>query len=234
MESKTIDREAVLNSLVLNSSTTDGQPRKRKRLDNLSAEERALRRKLKNRVAAQTARDRKKARMTELEEMVAQLEQENKALRLDNETLRKHSETVEIENSELRIRLGITPPVSPEPVTVRTYPSSPEASSATNHINSVVIKKEAECNEYASLLVSQPQEHLILFLSLITTWMTINNSLTWILACLNLMKKGNVLPLCSPSRKTSQAQPAVSIATQSQKAQSTAQMTVSQNRAAVT
>lgn len=44
MESKPIDREAVLNSLVLNNSTTDGQPRKRKRLDNLSAEERALRR----------------------------------------------------------------------------------------------------------------------------------------------------------------------------------------------
>lgn len=44
MESKPIDREAVLNSLVLNNSTTDGQPRKRKRLDNLSVEERALRR----------------------------------------------------------------------------------------------------------------------------------------------------------------------------------------------
>lgn len=44
MESKNIDRDAVLNSLVLNNSTTDGQPRKRKRLDNLSTEERALRR----------------------------------------------------------------------------------------------------------------------------------------------------------------------------------------------
>ena len=93
---------------------------------------------------------------------------------MDNESLRKHSEAVEIENSELRIRLGITPPVSPEPATTQSYPLSPEASSPTKHINSVVIKKEAECNEYASLLVSQPQEHLILFLSLITTWMTIN------------------------------------------------------------
>lgn len=92
---------------------------------------------------------------------------------MDNESLRKHSEAVAIENSELRVRLGLTPPVSPEPVTMHTYPPSPETSSPTKH--SVVIKKEAECNEYAALLVSQQQEHLILFLSLITTWMTINS-----------------------------------------------------------
>jgi len=89
---------------------------------------------------------------------------------LDNEDLRKHSEAVEIENSELRVRLGLTPPVSPEPVT-QSYPASPEASPNS----SVVIKKETECNEYASLKVSQQQERLILFLSLITTWMMIDS-----------------------------------------------------------
>ncbi|XP_068677906.1 X-box-binding protein 1-like [Montipora foliosa] len=216
MESKTIDREAVINSLVLNNSTTDGQPRKRKRLDNLSAEERALRRKLKNRVAAQTARDRKKARMTELEEMVAHLEKENKALRLDNESLRKHSEAVAVENSELRVRLGLTPPVSPEPVSHSIAPTS-KVSSASQPNNPVVIKKEAEYNEYASLSVSQQQERLILFLSLITMWMTINNRLTWILAFLMTQKNlsfnqnkktapvhpvANMLPSQSPKTKS--------------------------------
>mmetsp|Transcript_7185 Transcript_7185/g.12396 ORF Transcript_7185/g.12396 Transcript_7185/m.12396 type:complete len:231 (+) Transcript_7185:59-751(+) len=230
MESKTVDRDAVLNSLALNNSTSDGQPRKRKRLDNLTAEERALRRKLKNRVAAQTARDRKKARMTELEEMVAQLEKENKALRLSNESLRKHSETVEIENSELRVRLGLTPPVSPEPVN-HTYPQSPEPTPSKP--SSVVIKKETECNEYASLTVSQQQERLILFLSLITTWMMINNSLTWVLAFLKLMKQEN---LCfSPNKRAGPVQPVANMVTpQPQKSKSTTQMMSQSHNPAVT
>ncbi|KAK7066920.1 X-box-binding protein 1 [Halocaridina rubra] len=48
-------------------------PRKRQRLDHLTIEEKVMRRKLKNRVAAQTARDRKKLRMDQLEAQVAEL-----------------------------------------------------------------------------------------------------------------------------------------------------------------
>lgn len=117
MESEAVDREAVLKSLVQSDPDTEGQPRKRRRLDNLTPDERALRRfvsinfremfcsctklsaisllhflirsfqclflayfhinrKLKNRVAAQTARDRKKVRMGDLEEAVERLEKE--------------------------------------------------------------------------------------------------------------------------------------------------------------
>lgn len=44
MESPNINRDAVLKSLTLNETNSEGQPRKRRRLDNLTAEERALRR----------------------------------------------------------------------------------------------------------------------------------------------------------------------------------------------
>ena len=98
---------------------------------------------------------------------------QNKALRLDNERLRKHSEAVAIENSELRVRLGLTPPVSPEPTT-SSNPPSPVNSPVQEPSSPVVIKKETEYTEYASLLVSQQQERLILFLSMITSWMMIN------------------------------------------------------------
>ncbi|XP_074777607.1 X-box-binding protein 1 isoform X3 [Athene noctua] len=83
------------------------QARKRQRLTHLSPEEKALRRKLKNRVAAQSARDRKKARMTELETQVVELEEENQKLLLENRLLRERTCNLALENQELRCRLGL-------------------------------------------------------------------------------------------------------------------------------
>ncbi|XP_054466762.1 LOW QUALITY PROTEIN: X-box-binding protein 1 [Anoplopoma fimbria] len=90
------------------SNSSTGPPiRKRQRLTHLSPEEKALRRKLKNRVAAQTARDRKKAKMGELEQQVLELELENQKLHIENRLLREKSSGLLTENEELRQRLGL-------------------------------------------------------------------------------------------------------------------------------
>ncbi|KAF6716155.1 X-box-binding protein 1 [Oryzias melastigma] len=90
------------------SNTSAGPPvRKRQRLTHLSPEEKALRRKLKNRVAAQTARDRKKAKMGELEQQVLELELENQKLHIENRLLREKTSGLLTENEELRQRLGL-------------------------------------------------------------------------------------------------------------------------------
>ncbi|KOX71001.1 X-box-binding protein 1 [Melipona quadrifasciata] len=53
---------------------------KKRRLDHLTWEEKLQRKKLKNRVAAQTSRDRKKAKLDELEETVRTLREQNESL----------------------------------------------------------------------------------------------------------------------------------------------------------
>lgn len=87
------------------SEDQDGGPRKRRRLTHLSPEEKMMRRKLKNRVAAQTARDRKKALMTDLEIQVAKLMEENKRLQRENSNLKQRSSALLTENSSLKERL---------------------------------------------------------------------------------------------------------------------------------
>lgn len=82
-------------------------PRKRKRLTHLTPEEKIMRRKLKNRVAAQTARDRKRMKMETLEETVQKFQQQAKELLDVNMKLLKRAEALEHENAELRNRLGL-------------------------------------------------------------------------------------------------------------------------------
>uniref|UniRef100_A0A2K6EQE9 X-box-binding protein 1 n=1 Tax=Propithecus coquereli TaxID=379532 RepID=A0A2K6EQE9_PROCO len=106
------------------------QARKRQRLTHLSPEEKALRRKLKNRVAAQTARDRKKARMSELEQQVVDLEEENQKLLLENQLLREKTHGLVVENQELRQRLGMDALVTEEEVEAKGSGVRPVAGSA--------------------------------------------------------------------------------------------------------
>jgi len=81
--------------------------RKRQRLDHLSQEEKLMRRKLKNRMAAQSARDRKKVKMQDLEEEVAIIAKERNALLNQNSALKLKNQALEQENKELMRRLGL-------------------------------------------------------------------------------------------------------------------------------
>ncbi|XP_012275124.1 uncharacterized protein LOC105696891 [Orussus abietinus] len=80
---------------------------KKRRLDHLTWEEKLQRKKLKNRVAAQTSRDRKKARLDELEETVKLLREKNDdltrqcaALRSENEALIENVKRLKREKEE--------------------------------------------------------------------------------------------------------------------------------------
>jgi len=99
-----------------------GGPRKRRRLTHLTPDEKVLRRKLKNRVAAQTARDRKKALMSELEEQVIQLQEEKKALQRENQQLRSSHAQISKENHCLK-KLFSSVASSPSSAAVTSAPA---------------------------------------------------------------------------------------------------------------
>jgi len=81
---------------------TQEQKKKRQRLNHLTAEEKLMRRKLKNRVAAQSARDRKKVKMEELEQNVNILRSQNEQLRTENNLLKEKTRKLLEENQRLK------------------------------------------------------------------------------------------------------------------------------------
>ncbi|XP_076667606.1 X box binding protein 1 [Andrena cerasifolii] len=75
---------------------------KKRRLDHLTWEEKLQRKKLKNRVAAQTSRDRKKAKLDELEDTVRALREHNELLTQECTVLRSQNELLVTETKRLR------------------------------------------------------------------------------------------------------------------------------------
>ncbi|CAI5445812.1 unnamed protein product [Caenorhabditis angaria] len=79
-------------SALLGESMEPSGPRKRERLTHLTAEEKMDRRKMKNRMAAQTARDKKKERSQKMEDVMKSIVDENRKLRTENLRLRQEIE----------------------------------------------------------------------------------------------------------------------------------------------
>merc|ERR1712088_1249938 len=126
--------------------------RKRANLDHLSPEERLMRRKLKNRVAAQNARDKKKAQCEDMEKLINQMSEERRKLVEENSRLQEFNSKLQLdnaslqeENTELKQRLGINPvdpqltlelPLSPLSNPPSSPALSPEAVSPTTSVTS--------------------------------------------------------------------------------------------------
>lgn len=88
------------------SSNPNYKPKRhRERLDHLTYEEKMMRRKLKNRISAQSARDRRKLKMKELQDRFEVLLQEKAQVVQQNELLKMQNKFLEQENVQLKQNL---------------------------------------------------------------------------------------------------------------------------------
>ncbi|XP_073982124.1 X box binding protein 1 isoform X1 [Rhodnius prolixus] len=86
--------------------TTVGTPKRKRRLDNLTPDEKLLRKKLKNREAAQTSRDKKKAYINDLEVTVKKLREQNALLQKRVKILAREKEELQMKNEKLEKEIG--------------------------------------------------------------------------------------------------------------------------------
>merc|ERR1719192_755343 len=87
---------------IIECEETKPPVRKRANLDHLTSEEKMMRRKLKNRVAAQNARDKKRVKMDSMEDTLMMMRQEMDKIRKENQRLIELNERLFSENQTLR------------------------------------------------------------------------------------------------------------------------------------
>ncbi|XP_072164032.1 uncharacterized protein [Diadema setosum] len=204
-------------------SLTDSNPppRKRQRLTHLTPEEKMMRRKLKNRVAAQTARDRKKAQMDGLENTASLLEARNKQLQIENTLLRKENQSLADENAQLKRRLqGKTEETS---VVVLDHGYCVDSTTSSSIHLSVKKEADAEPSEPAALSSPPQQElarRLLTLLSMMLTW---SLTMSYLACSASSTKQPRVEPFASsrtPQGSWEQEQPLCLVTKKSKRASS--------------
>lgn len=162
---------------MLNEFEPPKKKRVRARLDHLSPNEKLQRRKMKNRIAAQTARDRKRAKIDFLEEENRKLRQENELLKSQLKTSSSNSGNSSIqmvdsgvsETSESISRVSIseksqTDSTKMDYLTVpkqssHACPSSPGSSTSGAYSASIMADEEDRSNEdYLDSVVGESNE----------------------------------------------------------------------------
>merc|ERR1712038_2210935 len=91
---------SAASAVTAEDEESDHPTRKRANLDHLSPEEKLMRRKLKNRVAAQNARDKKRVKMDEMEVKMKELEAEHARIKSENASLKALNARLMEENSK--------------------------------------------------------------------------------------------------------------------------------------
>lgn len=162
--------------MMLNEFEPPKKKRVRARLDHLSPNEKLQRRKMKNRIAAQTARDRKRAKIDFLEE-------ENRKLRQENERLKTQLKTSSTSSSNSSVQMvdsGVSEADSISRVSANDkslidstqmdclnvpkhsslgYPSSPGSSTSGAYSASILADEEDGKNEdYLDSVVGETNE----------------------------------------------------------------------------
>lgn len=157
-------------------------PRKRQRLDHLTQEEKVLRRKMKNRVAAQNARDRKKAQIDHMEDEVTLLKTSLEVLRAENESFISQNKALKKENEELRVQLAINKELKQENDQLKLKLANVKVECQKSNVLSDNSDGHPRSLEYASLISASQQKRqdsMVTFrwmMLLVIGWMTLKQT----------------------------------------------------------